>query len=65
MTTSTFTVGQKVKYTNGNPSILEGTIKKIGTTYLTIIDETEPAAVTLWDMGYNIGDCIQAEQIIS
>jgi len=62
--TNTPKVNQVVNYVNGSEAVYTGTIKKITNSgYLVIIDETDEAAVILWNAGFAIGDCIRPSQL--
>lgn len=61
MTTSNFQIGQKVNYTNGNPSIYNGEIVKIKENTLIVIDDA--AGMELWNAGYAVGSEITFNQV--
>lgn len=61
MTTTTFTIGQTVNFTNGQPYIQTGTIVKIDGNYLTVIEDE--SGMKLWNMGYAVGSWINVSQV--
>lgn len=61
MTQATFTIGQTVNFTNGQPYIQTGIIVKIDGNYLTVIEDE--SGMKLWDMGYAVGSYINISQV--
>jgi len=58
-----FKVSQTVSYSNGNPSIYTGTIVKVSTNEIVIIDDE--SGMILWNMGYAVGSCIHPSQVLN
>ena len=61
MTNSNFKLGQKINYSNGNPSIYQGIIVKIKKNTLIVIDDE--AGLQLYKAGHNVGNEITLSQI--
>lgn len=61
---TTYTIGQKVNYSNGNPSIYTGIIVAINNNGNELIIIDNPASMELFRAGYAVGNCIHPNQII-
>jgi hypothetical protein len=61
MKNTNFKLGQKINYSNGNPSIYKGIIVKIKKNTLIIIDDE--AGLQLYKAGHNVGSEITFSQI--
>lgn len=63
---TTYTIGQKVNYSNGNPSIYTGVIVAINNNgnELVIIDVDDHAGMELFRAGYAVGNCIHPNQVV-
>lgn len=59
----TYTTGQVVNYTNGNPSIYTGIIVAINNNGNELVIIDDKAGMELWNAGYSVGSCIHPNQI--
>jgi hypothetical protein len=61
----TYTIGQKVNYSNGNPSVYTGQIVDIKDNGKQLVIVDDAAALQLWNAGFAVGSCISPNQIIN
>jgi hypothetical protein len=61
MTHSTLTIGQVVTYTNGGLSVYTGTIVKINSNTIIVVDDE--SSLNLWNAGYSVGSEITLNQL--
>lgn len=61
----TYSIGQTVNYSNGNPSVYTGKIVEINNNGNQLIIIDCEAGMELWNAGYAVGSCVHPSQVIS